>query len=158
MEVVFVRVGKTDMDFVNNGEEVYLARLRHYFNGVRLVDVKQGAKSGKSTPQVVREMEAEAIQRILQSGDYIILLDERGETYSSIQFANQLQKWLNRGPRRLVFIVGGAFGFSEQIYQLANARLSLSKMTFSHQLIRVLFLEQLYRAATIIKGEQYHNE
>ena len=91
-------------------------------------------------------------------GDRLILLDENGKQYSSRDFASQVQKWMNSGPKRLVFVVGGAFGFSAEMYAIAEGKLSLSPMTTSHQLVRVLFLEQLYRAFTILNNEPYHND
>jgi 23S rRNA (pseudouridine1915-N3)-methyltransferase len=156
MEVVFLRVGKTDMDFVADGEQVYLSRLKHYFSSVKVLDLKQGGKSSQEIE--VKDSEAVRILETVQSGDFLVLLDEKGKTYHSKAFAAQLQKWLNRSPKRIIFAVGGALGYSEAVYQRADALLSLSAMTFSHQIIRVLFLEQLYRAATILRGEKYHNE
>ena len=113
---------------------------------------------GKRSAEVVKQFESEAFQKHFQAGDWVVLLDEKGKRYHSRGFAQQLQKWMNGGPKRLVFVVGGAFGFSPDLYERANAMLSMSEMTTSHQLIRVVFLEQLYRAFTILNNEPYHND
>lgn len=102
--------------------------------------------------------EGRAFKKYFLPGDRLILLDEKGKQYSSRDFAGQVQKWMNSGPKRLVFVVGGAFGFSDEMHGIAEGKLSLSSMTTSHQLVRVLFLEQLYRAFTILNHEPYHNE
>jgi 23S rRNA (pseudouridine1915-N3)-methyltransferase len=136
---------------------VFLKRLKHYqkteFHA--LPDVKGG---GKMSPEALKEAEAAVYEKYLESTDTVVLLDENGKEYHSRGFANQIQKWRNAGPKRLVFIVGGAFGFAPSMYTRANAQVSMSKMTTSHQLIRVIFLEQLYRAMTILRGEPYHND
>ncbi len=105
-----------------------------------------------------KQKEGEAILKSLTDTDEVILLDERGKTFSSIEFAGFLENKMSFSAKRLVFVVGGAYGFSESVYHRANAKISLSKMTFSHQIIRLIFMEQLYRAMTIIKGEPYHHE
>jgi 23S rRNA (pseudouridine1915-N3)-methyltransferase len=158
MDVVFLRVGKTDMPFVEQGEKLYLDRLKHYFSAVSVIDTDAGISAKKVQPVQVKLVEEERLLKHIHPGDMVVLLDERGKQYTSVQYAGVLQKWLNRSPKRLVFVTGGAFGFGDQMYARADAKLSLSPMTFSHQLIRVIFLEQLYRASTILKGEKYHNE
>lgn len=110
------------------------------------------------SPEALKEAEAAVYEKYIESTDTVVLLDENGKEYHSRGFANQIQKWRNAGPKRLVFIVGGAFGFAPSMYARANAQVSMSKMTTSHQLIRVIFLEQLYRAMTILRGEPYHND
>lgn len=137
--------------------DAYEGRLKHYakFETVVVPDVKGG---GKLAPGPLKEAEAAAFEKFFQPGDAIVLLDENGKSYDSRGFAGQLQKWMNAGPKRLVFVVGGAFGFAPATYERAQAKLSMSPMTTSHQLIRVVFLEQLYRAFTILNNEPYHND
>jgi 23S rRNA (pseudouridine1915-N3)-methyltransferase len=106
----------------------------------------------------IKDKEDELIRKSVASGDFLILLDEKGKTYNSVEFSDFIKKKINTGVKQIVFVIGGAFGFSDKLKAGANASVSLSKMTFSHQPVRLLFLEQLYRAFTIIKGEPYHNE
>ena len=115
------------------------------------------AVKGQSSRNV-KDREGEAIMRLLQEGDCVVLLDEKGREMRSVEFAGYLEKKMHSGARRLVFVVGGAFGFSEQLYAQANEMISLSMMTFTHQMVRLFFAEQYYRAMTILKGEPYHNE
>lgn len=157
MKIVFLVIGKTSERWIEDGMNVFLKRLKHYqkteFHA--LPDVKGG---GKMTPEALKEAEAAVYKKFIESTDTVVLLDENGKEYHSRGFANQIQKWGNAGPKRLVFIVGGAFGFAPSMYERSNAQVSMSKMTTSHQLIRVIFLEQLYRAMTILRGEPYHND
>ncbi len=136
---------------------MFLKRIKHYQKTEfrALTDVKGG---GKMSAEALKEAEAAVFEKYLEPTDTVVLLDEKGKEYSSRGFANQIQKWRNAGPKRLVFIVGGAFGFPPSMYARANAQVSMSKMTTSHQLIRIIFLEQLYRAMTILRGEPYHND
>jgi 23S rRNA (pseudouridine1915-N3)-methyltransferase len=157
MKIVFLVIGKTSERWIEDGMNVFLKRLMHYqkteFHA--FPDVKGG---GKMSPEALKEAEAAVYEKYIESTDTVVLLDENGKEYNSRGFANQIQKWRNAGPKRLVFIVGGAFGFAPSMYARANAQVSMSKMTTSHQLIRVIFLEQLYRAMTILRGEPYHND
>lgn len=157
MKIVFLVIGKTSERWIEEGMGVFLKRLQHYqkteFHA--LPDVKGG---GKMSPTALKEAEASVYQNYLEPTDWVVLLDENGKEFGSREFANQIQKWRNAGPKRLVFIVGGAYGFAPSMYQVAKVKLSMSKMTTSHQLIRVIFLEQLYRAMTILRGEPYHND
>ena len=157
MKVIIYHIGKTSEKYLRQGEEIYAKRLRHYLPLTTEVipDVK---KAGTLPPEELKKQEGEAILSRLKPADGLILLDERGEQFTSVALARWLDKQLQRPYRRLVFVVGGAFGFSEAVYERANATLSLSKMTFSHQMIRLFFAEQLYRAMTILRGEKYHNE
>ena len=157
MKVIIYHIGKTSEKYLRQGEEIYAKRLRHYLPLTTEVipDVK---KAGTLPPEELKKQEGEAILSRLKPADGLILLDERGEQFTSVALAGWLDKQLQRPYRRLVFVVGGAFGFSEAVYERANATLSLSKMTFSHQMIRLFFAEQLYRAMTILRGEKYHNE
>jgi 23S rRNA (pseudouridine1915-N3)-methyltransferase len=157
MKVKFVCIGKTGKDFLSQGENEYLNRLKHYvaIERIELPDLKHAAKL--STEQI-KEQEGKELLTKIQVADLLVLLDERGKELSSVQFADFMQQRFNSGVKNLVFFVGGAYGFSQEVYDRANFKLSLSKMTFSHQMIRMIFFEQLYRAMTILKGEPYHHE
>ncbi len=154
MNIEFWYIGKTNEKYLNQGMEVYSKRLKHYcrYSEVCLKDVKPG-----NTPIETKSREAELVLGKLKNSDMLILLDEKGKSYTSVIFSSQLQKWMNSSPRRIIFLVAGAFGASESLTERANHLLSLSDMTFSHQMIRLLFIEQLYRGFTILKNEKYHN-
>lgn len=156
MQIILLSLGKTTEPWVKQGVEIYAARLAHYtqFKLHELPEVKAGSKP----VELVLQAEAAQIQKFLMPGDMLILLDENGAQHSSRALANTLQKWMNASPKRIVFVVGGAFGFSQELKKVAQQTLSLSKLTFTHQMIRVFFVEQLYRAFTILKGEHYHND
>lgn len=147
--------GKTRDPFIKEGVEMFRKRLIHYvpFKIETLPDLK---KTRNLSMKEVQNQEAALMLKGLKSSDYVVLLDERGKEYNSISFAEHLNALEGR-VNHLVFVIGGPYGFSEEIYQRAQARISLSKLTFSHQLVRVIFMEQLYRAYTILKGEPYHN-
>jgi 23S rRNA (pseudouridine1915-N3)-methyltransferase len=156
MKVEFVYIGKTAEAYLVEGMAIFEKRLKHYLNleCVLLPDVKQGGKLG---PEQLKQKEGELILQRLKNEDCLILLDERGKQYSSEQFAAIVDQW-RQGPfKRLVFQVGGAYGFSPEVYARANFQMALSSMTFSHQMVRLFFLEQLYRAMTILRNEPYHN-
>lgn len=155
MKMKLIAIGKTDEAFLVEGIEKYLKRLKHYvsFEIMVLNDVKTGKKLNV---ELQKEQEGRAILEKVQSNETLILLDENGKDFTSVGFANFLQKKLNAG-NNLVFVIGGPFGFSTEVYQRADAQLALSKLTFSHQMVRLFFVEQLYRAFTIIKGEKYHH-
>ena len=157
MKIVFLVIGKTSERYLSEGMAQFEGRLKHYlpYETVVVPDVKGG---GKRPAETLKELEYEAFQKHFQAGDWIVLLDEKGKRHNSRGFAQQLQKWMNGGPKRLVFVVGGAFGFSPGMYEKAKGMLSMSEMTTSHQLIRIVFLEQLYRAFTILNNEPYHND
>lgn len=157
MKVEFWVVGKTSYAYIEEGEQVYSKRLRRYFPFK--TRVLKAAKARKNqNPSELAAQEAEYILQQLQNGDHLILLDERGKQYRSVAFAQHLQQLLNGTARRLIFLVGGAYGFAPSLYQRANEQWSLSKMTFSHQMIRLFALEQLYRGMSILHNEPYHNE
>jgi 23S rRNA (pseudouridine1915-N3)-methyltransferase len=156
MKLCLLCIGKTDVDFVQEANEIYLNRLKHYIQTE--LDVIPDQKSWKKMKAPDRvKAEGQAILDKLKPTDAVYLLDDKGKQYSSEEFSELLQKRMNSGVNRVVFVVGGAFGFSEEIYQAYPQKISLSKMTFSHQMIRCFFLEQAYRAMTILKGEPYHN-
>ncbi len=156
MKAELLVVGKTTNAHIAACVEDYVGRIGHYMPFV--VRVIPEVKNRKSlTEQMQKEFEGEQILRRVDAGAYVVLLDEYGEGYDSREFA----EWLNRkqvSTRCLLFVVGGPYGFSRAVYERANERLSLSRMTFSHELVRVVFTEQLYRACTIIKGEPYHHK
>ena len=157
MKVKLIVIGKTKSKFLIEGENEYQKRLRHYckFSELIISDIKN---SGKLSKKELKEKEGNLVLKSIKNNDYVILLDEKGLALSSTGFAGFLNKKMVSSTNELVFIVGGAFGFSESVYKRANAKLSLSKMTFSHQMVRLIFKEQLYRAFSILKGEKYHHE
>ena len=135
----------------------YVERTRHYIPfEMEVVSELKNTKSLSESQQ--KEREADLLLRAFQPGDFIVLLDEHGKEYRSIEFARQLQNTMSAGGKDIIFIIGGAYGFSDEVYARADGKISLSKMTFSHQMVRAIFAEQLYRAFTIIKGEPYHHE
>lgn len=156
MKLCLLCIGKTDVDFVNEANEIYLKRLKHYIHTELEVIPEQKTWKKMNTTERVKA-EGLAIQEKIKPTDVVYLLDEKGQQYSSESFSQLLQKRMNAGVNRVVFIVGGAFGFSDDIYNRYPQKISLSKMTFSHQMIRCFFLEQVYRAMTILRGEPYHN-
>ena len=157
MNIEVIVVGKTDMKEVEALVAMYTKRLNHYvkFAITTLADVRN-TKNLSAAEQ--KRMEGEAILRLVTDSDHLMLLDEHGLELRSIEFADLLQKRMSAGTKRLVFVIGGPYGFSDAVYQRANSKLSLSKMTFSHQIVRAIFTEQLYRAFTILKNEPYHHE
>lgn len=150
-------IGKTAFPYLDQGMAIYEKRLVHYlpFEAVVLPDVKNIGSFG---PDMLKQKEGDLILGKLKKDDFLVLLDEKGKQLTSVELATFMEQKLQLGQRRLVFLIGGAFGFSESLYQRADYQLSFSKMTFSHQMIRLFVLEQLYRAMTIIRREGYHNE
>ena len=135
---------------------VYQERLKHYAR-VEYKELPDVPAKGL-TSEVLKEREGDVLMKQLKSDDVVLLLDENGEHFSSRGFAEMLQRRMNSGAKQLVLIIGGAFGFSDAMYARANGKISFSKMTYSHEMIRLLLLEQLYRAHTILKGESYHHD
>ena len=157
MRLILLVIGKTTDKHVQVLIDDYASRLSHYVPfQMEVIPELRNTKALTSEQQ--KAQEAELIKKQLQPGDYIVLLDEHGAERKSTEFASWLQKRMNTGARRIVFIVGGPYGFDSCIHEMAKEEVSLSLMTFSHQLIRVLFVEQLYRAQTILRGEPYHHE
>ena len=157
MNVELIVVGKTDMKEVEALVAMYSKRLNHYvrFAITTIADIRNTKKLSEAEQ---RRLEGEAILRFINESDHVMLLDEHGVELRSIEFADMMQRRMSAGIRRLVFVIGGPYGFSEAVYGRANSKLSLSKMTFSHQIVRAIFAEQLYRAFTILKNEPYHHE
>jgi 23S rRNA (pseudouridine1915-N3)-methyltransferase len=156
MKVKILMVGKTQERYIDEGFNLYKKRISHYlsFEEKTIAGLK---KTKNLSPSEVKSLEGELILKNLKSTDTAVLLDENGKTLDSVGFADFVQKQMNAGAKQLVFVVGGAFGFSDEVYQRADYKVSLSKMTFSHQIIRLIFAEQFYRAMTILKNEPYHN-
>lgn len=156
MKTELILVGKTVNKHFIAGINDYVARTNHYipFNIIVIPELKN---TKALTEEQQKEREGDLILQKLQSSDTVVLLDEHGKELRSVEFADWLQRKQNT-TRRLVFIIGGPYGFSKAVYERANEKLSLSKMTFSHQMVRLIFCEQIYRACTIIKGEPYHHE
>ena len=157
MNIELVVVGKTDMKEVEALVVQYTKRLNHYvkFAITVIADVRNTKKLSEAEQ---KRLEGEAIMRVITDSDFVMLLDEHGAELRSIEFADLLQRRMLAGTKRLIFVIGGPYGFSDAVYQRANSKLSLSKMTFSHQIVRAIFTEQLYRAFTILKNEPYHHE
>jgi 23S rRNA (pseudouridine1915-N3)-methyltransferase len=155
MRITLIQSGKTRDRFIIEGVEEFRKRMVRYvpFSIETIPDLKN---SRNMTMKQVQIHEGRMIMKGIKKGDYVILLDERGTEFTSISFAEHLNSLEGR-VNQLLFVIGGPYGFSEDVYRRANEKLSLSKLTFSHQLVRVLFMEQLYRAFTIIKGEPYHH-
>ena len=157
MKIVLCVIGKTDAGYFADAISEYKGRLNHYipFEMSVIPDIKNVKNLSKEQQ---KEKEGEQILKFLQPGDYLVLLDEKGKEFTSMQFADYIEKKMHTVPKRLVFMVGGPYGFSESVYAAAREKISLSKMTFSHQMIRLVFTEQLYRAMTILNNEPYHHE
>ena len=150
-------IGKPKFTFINEGEQEFVRRIRHYSKfSIESVEVKLSSRKNLTSSDV-KIAESEAILKRIGDKKILILLDERGKRYDSIDFAKKLEHWRMNARDGLVFLIGGAYGFDEALYSRAHDKVSLSDMTFSHQLIRLIFLEQLYRAHTILRGEKYHN-
>ena len=157
MKIKLLAIGKTDDKNLQTLIEAYQNRLKHYINFE--IDVIADIKNVKNlTEAQQKEKEGELILKKLTATDVLILLDEKGTQSSSVAFSEYLQKKMNAGVKQLVLVIGGPYGFSEAVYQQAQGKISLSKMTFSHQMIRLFVVEQLYRANTILKNEPYHHE
>jgi len=156
MKCKLICVGKTSEAYLREGIGQYMERLKHFvaFEMTELPDVKVSANT---SPVILKEREAEAVLKHIYSGDVVVLLDENGKTFTSKEFASFLEKNTLQSVKNLVFVVGGAFGFSEKLTARAHHKLSLSKMTYTHQMVRLIFVEQLYRGFTIIKNLPYHN-
>lgn len=157
MKVKLLMVGKTVKDFVIKGFDDYQQRVIHYLPyETKVIPDLKSTKKLNMDQQKIKEGELILLQ--LKNSDFVVLLDEHGKEFSSVSFARWMEKQMMTGLKNVVFIIGGAYGFSDAVYQRSNFKLSLSKMTFSHQMVRLLFIEQLYRAMTILKGEPYHHQ
>lgn len=157
MHLFLLVVGKTDSPQIDQLIGQYADRLKHYlpFSLQVIPDLR---RAGKLSAEEQKRAEGAEILKLVQPSDRLVLFDERGKEFTSTAFAGYLEKAMASGLRRLVFLIGGPYGFSEEVYQRANDRVSLSQMTFSHQMVRLFAIEQLYRAQTILRGEPYHHD
>jgi 23S rRNA (pseudouridine1915-N3)-methyltransferase len=157
MQIRLIAVGKTDHSAIQTLLDEYTKRLGFYIKfEMEIIPDLKNAKNLSEASQKAKE--GELILKKVQASDELVLLDEQGKQYSSVDFSDYLQKKMNAGLKQLIFVIGGPYGFSESVYQRANGKISLSKMTFSHQMVRVFFTEQLYRAFTILRNEPYHHQ
>lgn len=157
MQIRLIAVGKTDHAAIQTLLEEYSKRLGFYIKfELEIIPDLKNSKNLSEASQ--KEKEGELILKKVQTSDELVLLDEQGKQYSSVDFSDYLQKKMNAGLKQLIFVIGGPYGFSAEVYQRANGKISLSKMTFSHQMVRVFFVEQLYRAFTILRNEPYHHQ
>jgi 23S rRNA (pseudouridine1915-N3)-methyltransferase len=157
MKITLIYIGKTDEKCMDILTEKYINRLKAFIslNQIIITDIKNVKNISKNEQ---KNREGGKLLEKIKKTDYVVLLDEKGKEFTSVEFAGYLQKRMNTGIKNLVFIIGGPYGFSESVYKRANQQLALSKMTFSHQLIRLIFAEQLYRAFTILNNHPYHHE
>ena len=156
MKITLLTVGRTDVKWVREGLDLYVSRLKHYIP-FELIEIPELKNASALREEQIKEKEGQLILEKLKPSAEVILMDEHGKEFRSVEFASFLEKKMTAG-RDLVFIIGGAYGFSEAVYARADSRISLSRMTFSHQMVRTIFAEQLYRAFTILRGEPYHHE
>ena len=157
MKIVLLQIGKTSDKYISDGVDEYSCRIRKYlgFDIITIPDLK----NTRNMPLPEQRLkESEKIYKLLNKDDYIVLLDEKGKEFTTIEFSEHLNKVFMLQKKRVVFVIGGPYGFSAEAYKSADLRMSLSRMTFSHQMVRLLFAEQLYRVLTIIKGDPYHHE
>jgi len=156
MKIKLLVLGKTTEKAIVELISIYEKKLSHYSSFEMEIIENTAVKSEQ--PKSVKESESILLLKRIKETDFLVLLDENGEQYDSVGFSKKIQTWLNSGKKQMIFVVGGAFGFHESIYKRAQAKISLSKMTMSHQIVRPVFLEQLYRAFTILKNEPYHHK
>lgn len=157
MKMKLLLVGKTVEKYLREGISIYEERLKHYVT-FSVEEIPELRQVSSLTRDQVKAREGELIAARIKPSDFVILLDERGAGFTSLDWARHLEQQMSHNPRDIVFVVGGSFGFSQAVYDRANSKLSLSDMTFSHQLVRLIFMEQIYRAFTIMHGEPYHHE
>ncbi len=157
MKIKLLVVGQTPKNYLSDGEAVFTSRLNKYINFEKqeIPDLKNAKNM---TTEQIKQEEGKLLLQKIGTTDLVVLLDEKGKEYRSVDFAQWLQNTFNQGPKQIVFVVGGPYGFSDDVYTRANQKIALSKMTFSHQMIRLFFVEQLYRAFSILKNEPYHHE
>lgn len=157
MKIVIIAVGKTSTDYVARGVEEFLKRANRYI-GVELTVIPDVKSSKALTEDAQKQQEGRAILTALQPGDVVTLLDERGKELTSREFSGLIERRMIQGIKRLVFVIGGPYGFAREVYERADDKLSLSRMTFTHEMVRLFFTEQIYRAMTIMRGEPYHHD
>lgn len=156
MKILLLQIDKTQDSYLTEGIDVYTKRLKNYCSfEITTINVPKTIRQRTQNEQ--KQEEAKLIMGHISQDDFLFILDEKGKEYTSVDFSAVIAQKQNASVKRLVFLIGGPFGFSEVIYKRANLKLSLSQMTFSHQMVRLFFVEQLYRAFTILKGEKYHH-
>lgn len=157
MKIVLLAIGKTSEAYLKEGIDKFTKRLGHYIPfELRIIQDVKTSRGISSEKQ--KQMEGELILNNISSGDHVVLLDERGKQLTSREFANYLDRKMSIVPKNLYFIIGGPYGFSKEVYERANELISLSSMTFSHEMVRLFMTEQIYRAMTILRGEPYHHD
>lgn len=157
MKIILLAIGKTDARYFIDAISEYQKRLEHYIPfEIQIIPDIKNVKNLSIDQQ--KEKEGELILKSMQAGDYLVLLDDKGREYTSTQFASYIEKKTHTVNKRLIFAIGGPYGFSQAVYEKASEKLTLSRMTFSHQMVRLIFVEQLYRAMTILNNEPYHHE
>ena len=157
MKIVFLSIGKTNEKYLIEGISLYQNRLKHY-TSFEMIEIPNIKKSKNLTKLELMKKEGDLILKNIQNSDHLVLLDEKGKEYNSINFSEKIQNWMLSGKKRIVFVVGGSYGFSNDLFHRGNEKISLSKMTFSHQMVRLFFLEQLYRGYSILNNQPYHHE
>ncbi len=157
MKIVFISIGKTNEKYLNEGISLYQRRLK-YYTSFEIIEIPNIKKSQNFSKLELLNKEGDLLLKNIKNSDHLVLLDDKGKEYNSINFSEKIQNWMLIGKKRIVFVVGGAYGFSKGVYQRGNEKLSLSKMTFSHQMVRLFFVEQLYRGYSILNNEPYHHE
>lgn len=157
MRINLVCIGKTDDKEISGLIKYYQNRLPKHWN-FEITEIPDVKNAKNLSPDLLKKEEAKLFLNQTENSDYIILLDEKGKQFTSREFASKIDNWMNTSVKRISFFIGGAYGFSEEIYQRANEKMSLSKMTFTHQMIRLFFVEQIYRADQILQGKPYHND
>ena len=157
MRTYLILIGKTTNSHIVSLIDDYASRLKHYI-GFDIITIPELKNTKSLSAEQQKQQEGELILKQLQAGDHVVLLDEHGKELRSVEFSHYMERRMQTVSKRLVFIIGGPYGFSPDVYAKANEKLSLSKMTFSHQMVRLIFVEQLYRAMTIMRGEPYHHE
>lgn len=157
MKIELAVIGKTSIGYLKQGIDEYIKRLKHYVPfEIKYIDDIKNTKNISEDQQ--KRTEGAKILSLLDKSDFVVLLDEHGKEYTSMQYSSYIQKRMLSGAKKVVFVIGGPYGFSQEVYHRANDKISFSKMTFNHEMIRLIFTEQLYRAYTIINHEPYHHE
>ena len=157
MKIELTVIGKTSIGYLKQGIDEYIKRLKHYVPfEIKYIDDIKNTKNISKDQQ--KRTEGAKILSLLDKSDFVVLLDEHGKEYTSVQYSSYIQKRMLSGAKKVVFVIGGPYGFSQEVYDRANDKISFSKMTFNHEMIRLIFTEQLYRAYTIINHEPYHHE
>lgn len=157
MRINILCIGKTDDREIKNLIDYYTARLPKHWN-FEIIEIPDVKNARNLTPDLLRKEEAKLFQNYFENSDLVILLDEKGKQYTSREFAQKMDSWMNSSVKKINFLIGGAYGFSDEIYQRANEKIALSKMTFTHQMVRLFMVEQFYRADQILQGKPYHND